>query len=186
MFADKYALAGWLAIASAIVVVPEIVAALILERLSHAYPGAKILVAALHVIGLLISVYVLYMFRSLLNERCNFHKADGLIAVLIGASLLFTLIGLMGIIPDWEDVISVVVLVLFVPFSVITAVFGYKLLKLGDDLFGLARPFAYTTMASGILGATVILMPIGLLAQLAALVIMGMIFLRAKEQAEFV
>ena len=61
-----------------------------------------------------------------------------------------------------------------------------KLLKLKDDLFGLLKPYAYTTLAAAICGATIILMPIGLIIQLAALVIQGMIFLRAKEQVEFV
>ena len=60
------------------------------------------------------------------------------------------------------------------------------LFQVSDDLFGLLKPFAYTTIASGICGVTVILMPIGMLIGLAALIIEGMIFLRAKEQVEFV
>jgi hypothetical protein len=77
-------------------------------------------------------------------------------------------------------------MVLFIPYCVITVIYAYKLLKLDDDLFGLLKPFAYSTMAAGICGATIILMPIGLIIQLAAFVIQGMIFLRAKEQIEFV
>ena len=54
------------------------------------------------------------------------------------------------------------------------------------ELLGLLKPFAYTTIASGICGVTVILMPIGMLVGIAALIIEGMIFLRAKEEVEFV
>ena len=83
-----------------------------------------------------------------------------------------------------ENILSIITLALFVPFSIITVVFGVVLLKLKNDLFGLLNPYAFTTIASGVCGATVILAPIGLLAAIAALVMLGMIFLRAKREAE--
>jgi hypothetical protein len=181
-----YALAGWLAITGAVILVPEIGLSLLLDKISGTYPGAKAIITWLNIVGLAISVYILYMFRSLLNERYNFHGTDTLIMILIGTNVLFAVIGLLGLIPELTVVMSVLVLVLFVPFGVVNIVFAVKLLKLQDDLFGLLKPFAYTTIAAGICGASVILMPLGMLAATAALIMQGMIFLRAKEEVQFV
>ncbi len=76
-------------------------------------------------------------------------------------------------------------LVLFVPYNIIVIVFGILLMKFEDDLFGLLKPLLFMTIASGVLGATVILAPLGLLAHIASLIILGMAFLRAKGELEF-
>ncbi len=186
MQSNKYAIAGWLAIFSAIIIVPEIIFGIILERFYAGHPASKVILALVHVGGLLISIYIYHMFRILLNERFNFHDVDTLIWVLIWSSILFAGLGIIGLVPALTRPISFLTLTLFVPFCVITMIYAYRLLKLRDDLFGLLKPFAYTTMAAAICGATILLMPIGLIIQLGALVIQGMIFLRAKEQVEFV
>jgi len=183
---NKYSIAGWLAIISAIIIVPEIVFGVIVERLYSGHPASKIVLAMLHTGGLLISIYILHMFRNLLNERFDFRDVDVLIWILIWSNVLFAGLGIIGLVPGLTRPITFLTLVLFVPFCVITAIFAYKLLQMKEDLYGLLKPFAYTTMAAAICGATIILMPIGLIIQLAALVMQGMIFLRAKEQVEFV
>ena len=76
-------------------------------------------------------------------------------------------------------------LVLFVPYNIIVIVFGIKLMKFEDDLFGLLKPLVFVTIASGVLRATIILAPLGLLAHIASLIILGMVFLRAKGELEF-
>lgn len=184
----RYALAGWLSIASAVLLVPEIGLSVLLKFLAS---GLEALIAPLHVVNLAIGIFVLYMFRSLLNERYNFHGVDIPIMILICTNIVFFILGLFdlfsGIIMGAAALalgISVLTMVLFVLFSIVNIVFGVMLLKLKNDLFGLLKPFAYMTIASGVLGATVILAPLGLIAAVAALVILGMIFLRAKEEAE--
>jgi hypothetical protein len=186
MDSKRYNLAGWLAILYAILLVPQILFGLIVEWTASGHPAAETPVMLLNMAGFALVIYVLVMFRHLLNERFDFHEVDVLIWILIWANVLFVALGLVGIIPAIEDPLKIIVLALFVPYSIITAVFGFKLLRLKDDLFGLLKPYAYTTMALGILGATILLMPIALFVQIAALIIQGMIFLRAKEQTEFV
>lgn len=186
MQSNKYTIAGWLAIFSAIIIVPEIVFGIILERYYAEYAVSQAILALMHVGGLLISIYIYRMFRILLNERFNFHDVDTLIWVLICSSIVFAGLGILGLVPALTRPVSFVTLALFVPFCVITMIYAYRLLKLNDDLFGLLKPFVYTTMAAAICGVTILLMPIGLILQLGALVIQGMIFLRAKEQVEFV
>jgi hypothetical protein len=186
MSGNRYALAGWLAITAAVILVPEIGLSLLLDKISATYPGVKVLLAWLNIIGLAISVYILYMFRDLLNERYNFHGTDTLIMILIWTNVTFAFVGLLGLISELTTVMSVVVMVLFVPFGIVNIIFALSLLKLKDDLFGLLKPFAYTTMAAGICGASIILAPLGLLAAITSLFIQGMIFLRAKEEVQFV
>lgn len=186
MDSNRYNLAGWLAILYAILLVPQIIFGLIVEWTASGHPAAEMLMTLLNMAGFALVIYVLVMFRHLLNERFDFHDVDTLIGILVWANALFMALGLIGIIPAFEDPLKIIVLALFVPYSIITAVFGFKLLRLKDDLFGLLKPYAYTTMALGILGATILLMPIALFVQIAALIIQGMILLRAKEQVEFV
>jgi hypothetical protein len=72
---------------------------------------------------------------------------------------------------------------------VVGIVFAVRLLRLRDDLGGLLRPFAYTTIAACICYVTILLAPIGGLVDAGATVILGLIFLRLAKglpQVEFV
>jgi hypothetical protein len=186
MDSNKYNLAGWLAILYAVMLVPQIVFGFIVEKTASGNPVAETFMTLLNLAGYALVIYVLAMFRHLLNERFDFHEVDIFIWILIWANVLFAGLGLVALVPVLERPLGFMVLALFVPYSIITAVLGFKLLHLKDDLFGLLKPYAYTTIALGILGATILLMPIALFIQIAALIIQGMIFLRAKEQVEFV
>jgi hypothetical protein len=181
----RYALAGWLAIVSAILVVPEIGLGTLLGLVS---PAMSALITPLRIINLAIGIFVLYMFRKLLNERYDFHQTDSVIMILIYTNVFFFFLGmgevLFDIIGADTTALSLISICAFIPFGIVTVVFGVLLLRLKDDLYGLLKPFAYTTIASGALGATIILAVFGLLAALVALVIQGMVFLRAKEQEE--
>jgi len=184
----QFLLAGWLAIASAILLVPEIALGVLLSFISH---GLEFLIVPIHVANLVIGIYILIMFRRLRNQQLGFHMADILITILIVANVIFFVIGLvelsltivkLDLVPEYY--LSLITMILFIPFSLVTIVFGVVLLKMKDDLFGLLKPYAYTTIVSGVCGATVILAPIGLLSAVAALVILGMIFLRTQREAE--
>ncbi|MCP4583375.1 MAG: hypothetical protein GY839_17340, partial [candidate division Zixibacteria bacterium] len=63
MYSNRYALAGWLAIASALLFFPELGAAFFLDRLSRYIPEIQILTVLLKAAGLAIGVYILYIFR---------------------------------------------------------------------------------------------------------------------------
>lgn len=185
---NQYALAGWLAIVSAVMLMPEIALAALSE---NRFPALNIFVIPIHVANLVIGVYILYLFRRLLNRQFAFHATDLLITLLIAANVIFFLIGLIELFVNmigfgWvvERSLSLITIILFVPFSLLTIVFGVMLLRMKDDLFGLLKPYAYMTIGSGVCGATVILMPFGLFAAAAALIVTGMIFLRVKKEAE--
>jgi hypothetical protein len=187
---NRYALAGWLAIAQAVLIFPEIGVAVFANYVLGASPVIKLATAPIHIVSMLVGIYVLYMFRDFLGKRFEFHQADNLILTLVGANIVFIVLGVLGLafglfLGAAEGLFDLLSLVLFVPYNIIVIVFGIKLLKLRDDLSGLLKPLVFMTIASGVLGATIILAPLGLLAHIASLVILGMVFLRAKDDIEF-
>jgi hypothetical protein len=183
--AGSYTLAGWLAIASAIMIVPQVILAILIEFLVGRNPFWTMTVAVMNVVGLVIGIYVLYMFRQLLNERFSFHGVDTIVTILILANVASSLIGLIGLMPRLHLAAGVTMAVLFVPFGILSIVFGVKLLNLKDSVFGLLKPYAYVTIASGVCAATVLLSPFGLLLGVTALVIQGIIFLKASDDTEY-
>jgi hypothetical protein len=166
---DHYNLVGWLSIISGILLIPEIGLAVALGFVSF---DIYAFVTPLHIFNLAIVTFVLFMFRGLLHHQFNFHRADILITLLIIFNIIFFIIGIVD-------------KVLYIPFSLLTITFGVVLLKLTDDLFGLLKPYVFATIGSGVCGATLILAPVGKLAAVAAYVTLGMIFLRAKREADF-
>jgi hypothetical protein len=182
--AMRYAAAGWLAILQAIILLPEIGLAVYLDFLSHANPVLKGIMAVLHLINLPLGVFVLLTLRRFLNERHDFHRVDGIILALVGCNMASLVIGLLGLSVSFEIVMAAAALAVLLVYSVINLVFAARILTLKDDLFGLLRPFAYLTIAASVLALTVILSPLGLLASMGAIILTGMILLRAREEME--
>jgi len=61
--------------------------------------------------------------------------------------------------------------------------FGYKLLKLPDDLGGMLKPFCYANMATGIFLSSIVLLPLGILASAISDLMLGTIFLSVSKSA---
>ena len=62
--------------------------------------------------------------------------------------------------------------------------FGVKLLQLSNDLKGLHKPYCYLNIITGICLATVVLLPVGILASAITDVMLGTIFFQAAKQPE--
>ena len=58
---NHYSTAGWLAIISAVLFMPELILAILAEFFT---PELKIIVIPIHIVNVIIGVYILYMFRS--------------------------------------------------------------------------------------------------------------------------
>jgi hypothetical protein len=187
---NKYKTAGWLSIANAVLTVPTIALGFLLEYVARSSPVVNILQILLSILFCALGVYILYVFKDLLNTRYQFHIADNLILTLIWINIIFTITGLpkylipdVGVVKLTLDIIGVV---LFYLMGIITVIFGIRLLKIKDDLFGLLKPFAYMNIVSGVFIMSILLLPFGLLAAVTAYIIQGIIFLRAAEDLEFV
>lgn len=139
-----------------------------------------------------LTIYILYTFRTLLNERYNFHGADTIIPVLAWFALIAEgidkgteFIQMMD--PDLRGIFAAVrIIFILIPFGILYIMYSLKMLKLGDRGSRLLQFYSYTLMGIGICFVSVILLPFALLAGLAMDVSLGLIFLTAVEDTEFV
>ena len=91
----QYEIVGWLSITSAVLLFPAIVLGLVLEI--GRKPAILILLVPyvlLFGLSMGLSLYVLYRFKGLLNDRYQFHDVDGLIKAIL---ILGGVMGVVGI-----------------------------------------------------------------------------------------
>lgn len=190
---NRFAPAGWMAIAGAVLTLPLMGMGLALDIFSKKFGGLHPLFPILYVgLGMLqaaLVIYAFYRFKVYLNEHYQFHGTDVLIMVIIAGAIAITTIGLTGKFVSSLGAPTPVLLgfiaaliVIGVPLGILSVIFGIKLLELEDQLSGLLKPYAFLTIVAGVCFATFILSPLGLLIDAAANVTLGMILLR-KEVA---
>ena len=174
-------LAGWLSITNAIFAIPSIAMSWFLDTIGGA--GAKLSQAILTLVSLGLFLYVIISLRKMLNYRFQFHEADIYISLLIWGNVLlagFSLLALGS--QGFEWFVNILSIVSFIIFGIFAIMFATRLLRLPGNLYGLLKPFCYTTIASGICFITVFLAPVGIIAGAVADAILGVIFFRAAEQ----
>ncbi len=183
-----YTLAGWLAILQAVILLATTGVDLFVKIMSLSGSGYIQLIIGFHVVGKLLAIYVLFMFRRLLNERHNFHKADTLIYGLIFCYAAAPLIGAAGLVldPQLSSMNALTIIYgIYVLSSLISIVYAIRLLKLESNLSGLLKPYVYSTIASGVCGATLVLGGFGSVIFMVSLILLGMILIRAKSEPEY-
>jgi len=201
MESSKYQVAGWLAISQAII----LPLAYILKTLqvylgisAFGYSGPKFGPGDLLIlIYTCFYIYTFSMFRKLLNERYNIHSLDILIIIAILLSILSLIFSIfvqsihMVLYDVTERFFRTIYLtytaLLILAAGVVQILISVKLLMVKKTLNDLFNAFAYVTLATGILEVSVILSPLAVLVFLPVwCVMLGMIFLREKEEAQFV
>ena len=187
---QRLSLAGWLSVTNAVLTIPILILSLILAAASQASPsaasgfGARILSALLTLASTAVLVYIFSTLRVLLVEGYSFHETSGLITMLIAVNVVFAAFQVLGVLsPAIETVVSILSMVAMVPLGIIFIVFAIKLLRLPDNLHGMLKPFAYTSIATGFCFATILLSPVGVLTSVASDIFLAIIFFRAMEGA---
>jgi hypothetical protein len=175
---EQLNLAGWCSVISAVVTIPIVVISLILAEDEDIV--SQTVVISLTLIGNGLFVYEFVVFKKLLNFHFGFGDADTLISVLIWANIIGSVISLL---PLSEGGVTMTGLAL-IPFGIIFIVFAIKLLRLPDNLFGLLKPFSYTSIATGFCFATIFLIPLGLVTSTIADIILAIIFFRFVGKVE--
>lgn len=197
---QRYAAAGWLSIVGAILFSISFVVAIaqaIIAGAAFGYKGPVI--GPSDVIGLIfsaIAIYALVMFRRLLNERYAFHGIDALITLSIIWTVTFQIgllvlkvftfvLGLEEVL--WVRLANLAVVALFMLMvGIIDILIGVKLLQGKQELNDLISIFAYVSLASGILEASVLLSPLAVIFVPITFVLIGLILIKGDERAEFV
>jgi hypothetical protein len=188
---NRYSLAGGLAIAQAILFPLAFGMSIVQSIIGKAAFGFQGLT-----FGPSDLLFIILIFRRLLNERYNYHGIDTLIIISIWWIILFQISSLvmkayvivLGLEP--RLILAIIYLSFFtiamLTIGVVDILIAVRLLKIKDKLNDLLRALAYITMIGGVLEASIVLSPLGLILVPVTYIILGMIFLREKEEVEFV
>ena len=184
---ERYALVGWLAIAGAVLIVPAMILARVYDQDPTTHAVLLPAIMSLGFTGTGLSLYPLFRFRQLLNERYRYHGSDGRIMLLIAGGVVAALVSILGRLfspllgPDALVPFFLVLLAVGVPLAFLGLSLGSSLLRIDTDLGGFRRPLAYTVIAASLCFVTVVLTPIGFLLLAAADILLGLIFLREES-----
>ena len=167
--------AGSLAMASAFLTLPLAYLSYSLEGRTDSY--ANEIQTFLQAFGTLIFITIILYLKRFLNFFLKFHDADKSIdfMVMTGMATGVVTIGIFSFPALKESLVSAIVVILVLQ-GIVQARFGYKLLKLPNDLGGILKPFCYANMATGILLATVILIPLSMVVSAISDLMLGTIF----------
>jgi len=182
---SMYTLAGWLSILQAVIILPKVGADFFVEYLTPSGYGILQLFIGFDVVSKLLGIYVLFIFRRLLNERHSFHKVDKLIMALIYSYAGIALIWSLDLVLNQQFNTLIALPVLYVFSSLICIVYAIRLLKLECNLSGLLKPYVYSTIAGGVFGATIVLGEYGRPIFMVSLILLGMILIRAESEPEY-
>ncbi len=198
---NRYQLAGWVAIAQAIVFVAGIVTG-ILEAIASAVLFHRSGMALgpsdlLSLAGACMVIYTMTMFRRLLNERYDFHEVDVLITLSIVWNVIFSVAGILigvvyfGLRMDQSPLGALVFIlpffaVMMITGGVIDILIGVRLLRIKERLSDLVRTMAYLSLIGGICAVSLVFAPVAALIGLATWIVLGLIFLREPDEPEFV
>jgi len=181
-----YTVAGWLSILQAVVVVlPKVALDLFVRPLSLSGSGMVLLISGIQAIGNLLGIYVLIMFRRLLNERHSFHKVDLLITALICCNVATAVLVVVELVLNTPVSAMSGLVIVSALSGLISVIYAFKLLKLESDLSGLLKPYVYSTMVAGLLSATLVLGEYGHAIYIVSLILLGMILIRAESEPEY-
>lgn len=167
--------AGWLAMTSAFASIP-------VAYLSYRLEGridstATIIQSAIQIAGILIFLAITLCLKKLLNARFKFHDTDKSIDWMIKANVVAGLLTVMALnFTQLKDTLGMAALLIIVAQGVVQIQFGYKLLKLENNLGGMLKPFCYANMATGVCIASVVMILVGVLISAISDLMLGTIF----------
>ncbi len=177
----KLNLAGWISITSALFTVPAVAMSFYLESMEGT--ETRLAQAVLIATSLGLFVYILFSLKRLLNVRFRFHDVDIYISYLLWGNLslsLFLFLALAN--KEFESAVSILSILAYIFFGILSILFAKRLLRLPYSLYGLLKLYCYITIVSGVCFITIILIPAGMLAGAVTDFILGIIFFRAAEQ----
>ncbi|MCS7278572.1 MAG: hypothetical protein NZ530_00740 [Thermodesulfobacteriaceae bacterium] len=178
--------AGWLSIISAIITIP------VTKLLMFLHSVDKLEVKFFQMLLIFISVglfiYIYLSFKKLLNLKFRFHHVDNCISILIFGNITLSILNILSLLIDFQNkIFDILFISIIISLGVVFIIFGLRILQLSHDLFGLLKPFSYTSIIIGLCYSTIILIPtnilipIGVVADVIGDVILGIIFLKAAQ-----
>ena len=200
---NEFAVAGYLAIAAAILILPSFVLGIATEVAKHRAPELSLILLIPYFVVTIAytfaAIYAILKFRLLLNKRHDFHAIDGLITAIVTGVIVMTLyalplkfFGLTGALDEPPLVFLAVIpiAVVGIVLGILGIIVGARLLNLPAENTSYYRVYAWLSIAAGICFVTFFLSPLGGLIDAASNIVLAMLFLKPDsedpQQPEFV
>jgi len=192
---NEYSMAGWLAIAAAVLTLPMFGLSLTVDIIAKKAPEVAMMVLIPYIVVTLchtaFSIYAFIRFRTLLNRRHAFHEVDALVTAIVTGVIVMTVTALPIKVLNTLGLIGMPLIIAFVAFififaltmGVLSMIFAVKLLHLDHDLNGYLKPYAYITIAAAACFALVITAPLGMIIDAVGNVVLALIFLKPEAEA---
>jgi hypothetical protein len=173
--------AGVLAMVSAILTLPLFLVSITLADRDDQI--ANTIQLALQWTGTLIFLLLILLLRRFLVFNCLFKKANSPIALLILLNLLYAgLTSFADYIPNGEERITPLAMGLIVLLGLSQAGLGIRLLQLENDLGGMKRYYCWLNILTGLFLASILLVPLGIIASGISDVMLGTIFFHEAKR----
>ena len=138
---------------------------------------ATVIQATIQVSGTFLFVIILLYSKRLLNIFFNFHDTDRNIDLMLIASVVTGALSFVALyFTQLKESVQYLVIVVMLVQGIVQFQFGYKLLKLPNDLGGMLKPYCYANMATGIFLASMLLIPLAILVSAISDLMLGTIF----------
>ena len=140
---------------------------------------ATVLQTGIQIFGTILFLVITLYIKQLLNCIFNFRSTNGNLDLMIITGIVAGVLSVAGlyVTPLKESIGNAGIVILMVQ-GIVQAQFGYRLFKLPYDLGGMLKPFCYANIATGILVATVVLIPLGIVASALSDLVLGTIFFK--------
>lgn len=168
-------IAGWITMMSAFMALPQ---TYLVFRLGSAEDSRSIIIQmVVQLFGIILFSVITLCLKRLLNTRFRFHATDRQIELMIMANVTAGILVLVGMnLVQYKETLGIAAMVILVFQGIVQIQFGYRLLKLGDDLAGMLKPFCYANMATGICIASLLLMLVGVVVSAISDLMLATIF----------
>ena len=143
---------------------------------------ATVIQTVVQIFGTLLFVAIVLMLKRFLNACFNFKNVDRNIYLMVIAEVVAGVLIIAGLYSTpLKESIGDVVLTILVVQGIIQVQFGFKLLKLPDELGGMLKPFCYTNILTGVLLASIVLIPLGIVASAISDLMLATIYLNMSR-----
>lgn len=160
---------------------------LILTLISADGDSALVMIRSLITIVLtILGIYTIFMFKKFLNVRASFYELNILIDLIIRVSIFGAVIGVLSNFSANENKLLITINVLLLIFSgILSIIYGIKLKNCPDDMYGHLKLLANMYIATGVLMASIILVPISFITSIISSILMAQIFFKATKDPAF-
>lgn len=172
--------AGWITMISAFIALPLVYLTLRLEGGTDL--TTRTIQALLQLFGTVLFVVIARYMKKLLNTQFNFHDTDRHIDLMIMANVVTAvLVSAWLCLPPLKETLGVAAMVIMVFLGVVQIQFGYRLLRMRENLAGMLKPFCYANMLTGVCVASVVLTIVGVAVSAISDLMLGTIFLNVAK-----